>query len=334
MSDSFSIKHLKLNIIFSIGILAISSCDKITNPIISQVTYSSLPNTPPDHVTQATDSTLTKVLLEDYMGHFCVNCANAAATAAGLQSEQVITMEVNYGYFADTAGTTGGPLLPGSGIPPGCDTAYFVNYNTSAGNAWGNIFMDGGTFASMPQGMINRIYYDANYDEDIQYSNWGTVVDSLKAASQTAAITMVDSCWLKQQIFGTQVRVELLSNPTPGAAYYLQMVVVEDSVEDWQSTPSGAQQYFVHHFTLRSAINGSWGDQVTFSGVGMPVTKYYTFTSPNFRYNNASITQPPQVPARLWNMAHCYVIAFLYQYFGPSVTPHNYYVLQAQMVHI
>ena len=76
-----------------------------------------------------------------------------------------------------------------------------------------------------------------------------------------------------------QVNVELKNPPTAGYTYYLQMVVVEDSVLDWQTNGGTSVQYFVHHFVLRSAINGPWGDAITFSGANTPVTKYYTFNS-------------------------------------------------------
>jgi hypothetical protein len=331
-----------MNVKFKIGFGAfvvflsvLSACDKITNPIISKNTYSTLPSTPPDKVTKTTDSTTVKVLLEDYMGHFCVNCPAAVSVAEGLINSpstgpHIVSMEVNAGYFADPANTKGGPLVPG-GLP---DTAYANDYRTAAGTAWTSQFLinNGGI---MPQGMVNRIYYDgSNYDEDLQSGNWGTVVDSIMVTPQAASISMVDSCWLNKQIFGTQVTVSLKNPPAAGFNYYLQMVVVEDSVEDWQSDNSTSVQYFVHRFVLRSAINGDWGDELTFTGANVPVTKYYTFTSSNFRYNASAITQPPQVPARLWNMAHCYIVAFLYQRTNPPYGSRDYYVLQAQSLHI
>ncbi len=319
--------------IIGAGILMIAaaSCDKITNPIIATTKYSALPNTPPDHVTHTTDSTITKVLLEDYMGHFCTNCPAAVSAAENILKSpvgnQVVSMEVNVGFDADTAGEVGAPLVP-PGLP---DTAYKVNYITPAGTAWDNTLVNS-INEGVPQGMVNRIYYDGNWSEDLQYSNWGTVVDSIAATPQLASITMADSCWIKQQIFGTQVTVALKNAPAPNYSYYLQMVLVEDSVLDWQTSGSTTIQYFVHRFVLRSAINGPWGDAINFQSANLPITKYYTFNSASFRYNNAAITTPPAVPARLFNMAHCYVIAFLYQRSNGGT--HDYYVLQSQILHL
>jgi len=317
--------------VFVILLLVFASCDKISNPIIQTTKYSALPNTPPDHITQTTDTAITKILLEDYMGHFCTNCPSAVTAAENIlkspQGPQVVSMEVNVGFDADTAGEVGAPLVP-PGLP---DTAYKVDYTTTAGTAWDNALVNSNTLG-VPQGMVNRIYYDGNWGEDIQYSNWGTVVDSLAATPQLASISMVDSCWIKQQIFGTQVTVALKNSPTPNYSYYLQMVMVEDSVLDWQTSGGTSIQYFVHRFVLRSAINGSWGDAITFSAANTPVTKYYTFNSSKFRYNAGPMSTPPVVPARLWNMAHCYVIAFLYQRSNGGA--HDYYVLQAQILHL
>ncbi len=323
-------KHWLMLVSVSLVAAVISSCDKITNPIIAKNVYSALPNTPPDHVTQTTDSTSTKVLLEDYMGHFCTNCPAAVSAAEailnGPHGNQVVSMEVNVGFDADTAGGPSAPLLP-PGLP---DTAFKVDYRTTAGTDWDNTLVNS-TNLGVPQGMVDRLHVDANYDQDIQYSNWGTIVDSIIATPQLASITMVDSCWLKQQIFGTAVTINLKTAPKSGYSYYLEMVVVEDSVEDWQTNGTSDVQYFIHRFVLRSAINGSWGDQLTLSQ-NTPITKYYTFTSTKFRFNSATIANPPQVPARLWNMAHCYVIAFLYQ--RNNGQTNDYSVLQAQILHI
>ncbi len=322
-------------IITGIVLFAITSCDKVTNPIITITTYATLPTTPPDHITTSTNDNLTKVLLEDYMGHFCTNCPAAVTVADNILTAhptQVVSMEVNVGTEAYPATQKGAP-----NVPPGlADTAFYNNYITPAGTAWDLVLTDCGT-QGWPQGMVNRIYFDGKGgDGDIQPSNWPTAVDSIVATPQLATITMVDSSWIKQQIFGTQVTVSLNNAPASGYTYYLQMLVVEDSVADWQINGGTALQYYIHHFVLRSGINGLWGDQIAFSGSGVPVTKYYTFTSPSFRYNGTTLittTSPPALPAKLWNMAHCYVIAFLYQRTNGH-GPRDYYVLQSQILHI
>jgi len=327
--------------VFCIGLLllAVTSCDKVTNPIIATTKYATLPTTTPDHITMSTGDNLTKVLLEDYMGHFCTNCPAAVTVADGILSgpngNQVVSMEVNVGYEADTAHTKGGPAVPG-GLP---DTAFKNNYITTAGTAWDAALTDCGV-QGWPQGMIDRHGYNnppGPGSPDVQYSDWADSVSTiLTTTPQVASISMVDSCWIKQQIFGTQVKVALNNAPTTGYTYYLQMAVVEDSIADWQINGGTALQYYIHHFVLRSDINGSWGNEITFTGAGIPVTNYYTFTSTNFRYNGTSLittTSAPAVPAKLWNMAHCYVIAFLYQRTNGNLGS-DYKVLQAQIVHL
>lgn len=310
---------------------AIVSCDKVSNPYIAKAgPQATLPTTPPDHVTKSTDSTLHKALLEDYMGHFCTNCPAAVAAAESAVNDptygkQIVAMEINVDYNADTAGEPGGPLVT-SGLP---DTAYKNDYRTAAGTAWYNTLLS--SSLGVPAGMISRIYYDASYDQNIQYSSWATVADSIDTTPQNAVITMVDSSWIKQQVFGTAVTVTLKNPVTAGAKYFLEVVLVEDSILDWQKNGSSDVQYFVHHKVLRTALNGAWGDSLSLA-TNIPVTKYYAFTSPKFRYNSAPIVTPPVVPARLWNMAKCSVIAFLYQrtYGGAR----DYYVLQAQELHL
>lgn|GEM_PF-1187359 len=306
-------------------------CDKITIPVkVTNTAQPTLPTSAPDHVTHTTDSTVKKVLLEDYMGHFCINCPAAVTTSdallAGTNGSQIVLMEINTGLDADTAGES--TLVS---VPPGLpDTAYKVNFKTAAGTAWDNTLVNTAALG-WPQGMVDRVYNDALYDQDIQYSNWGTVIDSILTGPQTAAITMIDSCWIKQQIFGTQVTASLKNAPVAGSTYYLQLALVEDTVNDWQSTPTVAQQYFTHRFVLRSAINGTWGTVLPFTAANQSITGYFSFSSPNFRYNSAPVTNPPPVPARLWNMAKCSIVAFVYQ---RTYGARDYLVLQAQVLHL
>lgn len=312
--------------------LVFASCDKINNPIVQKPGNATLPNTPPDHVSKTSDSTSHKVLLEDYMGHFCTNCPAAIAEAenllAGTNGSKIVMTEVNVGYFADTAGEPGGPLLPPS-LPAG---AYKIDYRTQAGNDWDARFVSSGTLG-LPQGMVDRVYYSGPGTPDIQYSNWGTVIDSIVATPQTASITMADSSWYSKQVFGTAITTTLKNAPAPGTSYYLEVLLVEDSIVDWQTDGGSFVQYFLHRNVLRTALNGSYGDSLSLSA-GVPITKYYAFTSPKFIYNSAPIssgTPPPVVPTQ-WNMDHCYVLAFLYQ--RNNGAHNDYYVLQAQMLHI
>lgn len=330
-----AMRQFKIVCAIIISAFLISSCDKITNPIVSTTTYSTLPTTAPNHVTFSVNNNLPKVLMEDYMGHYCTNCP-AAVTAAdnilkGPNGAQVVSMEVNVGEEADPAGI--GPILPPPGLP---DTAYKNDYRTAIGTAWDNALTDC-TAQGWPQGMVNRIGFatpPGPGSPDVQFTDWADSVSTiLTTMPQAASIALVDSCWLPpQQIIGTQVTVALNNLPTTGYSYYLQLVLVEDSILDWQTNGGTAVQYFPHRFVLRSNINNIWGDEITFSGT-IPVTKYYTFTNSNFRYAAAPIVTPPVVPAKFWNMANCYVIAFLYQRTNGN-SGNDYQVLQAQIVRI
>ena len=334
MSNLGSINRLSMRALSIVSIIFlcffIATCDKVAVPLkATSGPAPTLPTTSPDFVNHTTDSTVHKVLLEDYMGHFCTNCPAAVTIAEGVvsgSSGHVISMEVNVGYDADPAGITGAPLVP-PGLP---DTAYKNDYRNSAGTGWDSALVNTAV-EGVPQGMVSRMYVDANYDQDITPGNWGTIADTIYNAPLLASITMVDSGWIKQQIFGTAVTVTLKNTISSGAQYFLQLVLVEDSVLDWQTNSGTPIQYYAHRNVLRSSLNGLWGDQISLT-TGVPVTKYYAFTSANFRYNSANITTPPQVPARLWNMAKCSVIAFLYQRTGG--TKNDFYILQAQILHL
>jgi len=80
-----------------------------------------------------------KVLLEDYTGHLCVNCPEAAVIAhnlEGLYGGKLIVMAVHAGMFA----------------APSATGDFTADYTTPAGDTWNNEF----GITSNPNGMVNR----------------------------------------------------------------------------------------------------------------------------------------------------------------------------------
>jgi len=122
-----------------------------------------------------------------------------------------------------------------------------------------------------------------------------------------------------------------LKAPQAGAKYYLVVALAEDSIFDWQDSINVDVRYYLKRMTMRTAINdGGHGFGDSLSAISSPQTLHYVYASPKFAYNGA-ITVPPQVPPRYWNMAHIYIVAFVYQRVNGK---NDYLVLQAQQLHI
>jgi hypothetical protein len=92
----------------------------------------------------------------------------------------------------------------------------------------------------------------------------------------------------------------------------LQVVLLEDSLTDWQlwynHTPSEYVDNYIHRHVLRTDINGSFGTTLV-SG---------TFAADSTIVSGYSTTLDPS-----WNADHCIVVAFVYD-------AGNYRVLQVE----
>ena len=319
-------------------LMATYSCDKIDNPIINKGTKVSIPVVAPTHVdstTKASDTTLN-ILVEDYTAHNCTNCPVAAGQCEklvkGAHGNQVVLMQVNVGNL--------GAAYPPHSFPGLPDTAFGISYRTPAGDNWNNTFINGNG-NGLPGTMVNRVYYDNGipgspdlflYGIDVSAS--GTPFDSLVTANhKTASIHIVDSMYAPPTSTVSMTVTAKLLAPQPGNQYYLVVALVEDSIFDWQDSVSHYSQYYLKHMTLRTVINdptNGWGDAL--SDTTAIQTKHYAYSNfASFQYNNAPIIFPPQVPTRFWNMAHMYVVAFVYQRTAGS---QDYMVLQAQRLHL
>jgi hypothetical protein len=301
-------------------VIGMSSCDKVDRPFKTGSGTSNLPTSAPTYVT--TDSTtmnVYKLLLEDCTAHFCTNCPTAAADAEALMTtygNKIVMMQDNMGALAYPPGSKSGILLQ-PGIP---SYAYANYYVCDADSAWDAYF--GISAQGLPQGMINRADYTGagNGSVTMQDFLWTDTVSAFLAAHPTpqATINIVDSCWVPQRIIGTAVTVNFKT--ALSGNYQLELVIIQDSIIDWQ-TNGGSQKdsTFVHRNVLRGAFNyNPWGDPIASNpSAGSSFTKYYSY----------DFVKGENGKAASWNMANCYVVAFVYN-------AATYRVVQADMVRI
>jgi len=228
---------------------------------------------------------LTKVLIEDYTGHGCVNCPGAAVTAEELQGvygTQVVIMSVHAGFFA-TPDYGGNPL-------------FADNFTTEAGDTWDAYF--GISDAGNPNGMINRIPTGGNYI--LGPGSWPTAVSDL--VNQPAYATLDINT--EYNAASRELHIETKTNFINEVLgdFMITVCITEDSVVAAQANndqtigPVPIDTNYVNNHMLRGAVNGAWGERLSDSDI---VT--------GFDYiNNYTITLDPA-----WVAKHCHVVAFV-----------------------
>ncbi len=303
-------------------IVVLSACDKISQPLQSKIINSTLPNTPPNFRDSSATSGPSsyknyKVLVEDCMGHLCSNCPPAVFVGDSLIAPtatypgQVIVMEENMGDFAK-AGTV-------AGYPP---YAFAVDYTCLAGNTWHNQFQSIEALG-YPAGLIDRRFGPAN----IYYLNWdNTINDTLIPNNSTPSIeiNIHDSCWTLQKIIGVKIQVTDV-RPLSGN-YSLEVVIIEDSIVDWQKDglkASGYDSLFLHRNVLRGAFGNNMGGLPFGSAIPPSVTS--TSDSSWISYQTYDFTKGENGRAAGWNMERCRIVAFVFN-------EATYQVVQAEMI--
>jgi len=313
-----------------IVVFAFASCDKISNPILPQEQSSTLPHTKPDYTDSSATSgpnryTQYKLLLEDCMGNQCSNCPNAVKIADTLISatgnpsyySHIIMMEENMGFEAQ-------PNTHIAGYP---SYAFATNYTSVAGNAWCTAF---GLYSiAYPVGMINRRGWTASNPSSLDklYPAWTDTISSIFNASpqQTISINIHDSCWVSDHIIGVAFQLHGLL-PLSGG-YNLVTLIVENPVVSWQEddlVQSGYDSLYHHTNVLRGAFGNNKGGIAT--GAPIPdsvTTNGRTWTS----WQTYDFTKGENGNAATWNMANCYIVAFVYN-------TANYEVMQAEMIKV
>lgn len=247
-------------------------------------------------VQDAAGSALKHVLLEEFTGHLCGTCPPAAKIIDSLRNEfreRVVVISIHSGQFADTCPTA---LICPPSAPAG---AFQTNFRSVAGDQWTTFF--GAT--TNPLGMIDRIGFPSTHKKFA--STWRTNVVNQLATTSTAKInlkTLFDSVENKLKV---AVKAELLQPSTD--SLILQIVLVEDSVVNWQQWYGNNPQYvpnYVHRDILREVFNSSVGEPFRPDSANKMLTGY------SLNVNSR------------WNPRRCKVAAYLYK-------KNSYTVIQA-----
>lgn len=203
------------------------------------------------------------VLIEDFTGQRCVNCPNATEKIHELQElygeDAVIPVAIHCGPF----GFTGNKKY--EGLKKDATQAY-----------WDAFFDDS---QGQPVAKFNR--GAANDD----YQNWSSVV--AQEVQKTTNVSLNAECSYNESTRTASATVTTLG--PIGEKVHLQLWLLEDNIEAMQLLPDGSvMTQYVHNHVLREVINGTWGDELTFTDGAF--SKNYDFTiSENYKPENCSL---------------------------------------------
>lgn len=263
------------------------SCQKIDEPlvIIDQRSFPELPDdtTGGDSIKNfiTTFVDYKQVLLEDFTGHLCVNCPEAAKIAHDLAEEldhKLIIYAVHAGNFAD----------------PVPDSDFTEDFRTNVGNDLNSNFA---IFAN-PLALIDRV--DNNGLRQIFKDDWETVVTSEIQKPNTVNMKMSNTWYPNLGVVSVEIETEFIANVE--GEYKLAVYIVEDNIVSPQlnNDPSiGADTLFnyVHRNILRDAVSPAYGD---FMGESGTVVQGEVYTN-NYTYPVSSD----------WARENCHIIAYV-----------------------
>jgi len=225
------------------------------------------------------------VLLEDYTGHTCGNCPEAAEladqVAATYGKDRVIVIAVHAGGFADPQ-------------PP----TYPTDYRTPEGTTLDNTFRI--SRAGNPNGLVNRL--PRNGRIIIGKDQWSTVVRELIDDTAAVKLALRPTYVAATRTITAEVDIEYMS--AGAAEYQLVGALVENNIVgdqmDYRRNPSDVKDFVFQH-VLRAHMNGTWGEAVseTAQPKGFKITKTLTYT----------------IPAdKTWNPANMELVAYVHRH--------------------
>lgn len=224
------------------------------------------------------DTTVRKILLEDYTGHKCPNCPEAAEEAQSLKllyGEQLVLLTIHAGSFAEVD-------------PSG---AFTYDFKTPEGDE----VHDHYGFFYYPAGMVNRTKFNSLI---LSKDKWQNAIAALVDLPQQANIAVTKEYNASTRKLDVTLETEFLEDLT--GTFYIVACITESEIVKPQQSEAGVIQDYKHNHVLRTSLNGTWGDLVGGSGAGTSGEKFT---------NEYSITLDEE-----WIAENCGLVVFVYNH--------------------
>lgn len=263
-------------------ILIITSCDIVEGPYITD--SDSYVN--PDK----------KVLIEDFTGHLCPNCPNAAREIEAIHTiygDQIIALAIH--------------VSPDFARPYSANQApsFQYDFRTEWGNNWDNFYNISNN--GLPKGMINRIGYQ-NESHVLGKDEWASIVaNELKKETDFSISIEADT---------NEITVYSTLENTVSNNYNLVVCLAESNIINWQKDGQNNIEDYQHNHVLRSVVyDDKLSNQSTLVS-GTVVEKNIDINinqleQDNIDYSN-NIAEAGNGNAGGWNADNMSIIAYIY----------------------
>ena len=203
------------------SILVITSCDVVEGPYMSDTTN------PP------INSTTKKILIEDFTGHLCSNCPDAARELTAIKDiyqDQIIGMAIHVSTsFARPYSASQAP-------------AFQYDFRTQWGDNWDDFY--GVSEAGLPRGMVNRMGYPENHK--LGKDEWVSIVANVLNQEPDFELTISSTTDL------ITINSEILNSIN--GDYNLVVCLTEDNIINWQKDGANNVEDYEHNHVLRSVL--------------------------------------------------------------------------------
>ena len=295
-----------LHVISLIITVSLSACDYVSNPYLPK-TITTIDS---GYATGKGDET-RHVLIEDYTGHKCDNCPQAARdllaqiNAKGLTNKAIV-IGIHSGSFANTV-ASGGEQFP-------------TDMRTADGTIYDNTF--GISKIGNPNFTFNRKINGANGSRAFGSGDFGSGFDTSQVGKPADfRIDMLTTYNASNRTIEGRVKATALK-ALSGGLYKIIILLIEDSViaEQLDKHNIPGQNYYpnyVHRHVLRGAINTTWGTPVYLGKTALILNDTASVAVSGFTVDNK------------FNDKHCYVVAYIYNA-NTSVPDKQYEVFQVE----
>ena len=291
---------------FSIAI-AFIACDKIDDPFPPNLDLADFNIVWDASVESASKNDISYVLLEEYTGHTCNNCPEAAAEIERLRTKKYFEKFIPIAIHA-TDNFAGPKDIPGA--DPG-------SYQTDHRAPESDIYANTWNIKQLPLGLVSR------RGDAVNKEKWKTECDLILVPTQ-AAVANIDIKNLfddSSKVFQTRVSIEWLQDYS--GDMNLQIQVLEDSVVDWQLDGQTHIEDYVFHHMFRGSVNGTWGTPLDAADAGSVTEISFTRNIDDYLGKGNTIDNFPKV-----DFSSFMIVAFIYKR-APS-----YEVMQVNEAHL
>jgi hypothetical protein len=272
----------KLPLFFLAAALLFGACDRVENPIPLDAANYDITLFPGNYASDynypsfgPNNNSNLNVLIEDYTGHQCGNCPQAAVAGKNIEN-------ANPGRvfcISEHAGNGGISQYQRWYTPdePGYPK-YSRNFTNDAGTSYSTAITG---LPGNPYGLINRRPLSGSNSLWIPFGQWSQYVNNLLQENSLRADLQASVNYYEESdaLF---VHIEAEAKTTLSGNFNLVVYAIAKEVVDWQKNytvfPNDIENY-KHHNVHIGNINGTWGE-VLFSGntdAGTKIRKDYTY---------------------------------------------------------